>query len=169
MKKFLLGILALSMLCTGCKKDKDEASLDKSQIVGKWKITKVTPAITITGLPPGTGPDVNEINDFDAVKKDQIYDFKADGSLSIDMGGGDIDNSLSYTIEGRYVVLVYSANETVKLAASLNGSTLTLVLEAEELKRQIKKGLETEGLDATLLNLILNAIGGKVEILATKL
>ncbi|MDR2425405.1 MAG: hypothetical protein LBD59_11910 [Prevotellaceae bacterium] len=168
MKKLLLGILAMSMFCTACKKDKeDESGIDKSQIVGNWKVTNVTSAITLNGIAiPTTLFDVDElVSTF--VEKDQVFEFKDNGDLKVDIGGGDY-NQFTYKTEGKYIVVSDPAHPSgsFKYAASVNGSVLTLTLEQADIQALVAGYIQyLENLPVTIET---GKVGGKIDITLTK-
>ena len=168
MKKFLLGILALSILCTACKKDKEEASLDKSQLIGRWKVTNVTSAITVMGNPEQAA-GLNSMFGEEFYKKDDVFNFQANDTLKIEIGYGDYE-TYNYRVQGVHVIVVdpEESKDLFKLAGNISGSTLTFTMGKEELKFVFQTNAEGFGLDSTALNLLLSVLDGKVELTLSK-
>ena len=139
MKKMLFGILALSICCTACKKDKEETApppdLEQPQVVATWKISS-DPVVQINDI-PGFGAMKTKM--VDTLKylfhKDDVYLFKENNTVEVTRNGNKAPFPTQYTLDKHYIVF----DGSIKVSGTLGGDTFKLVAGKEEIRFTIGK------------------------------
>ena len=127
MKKLLFGLLALTLLATACKKDKDAPAITKENIAGTYKLMSIK--ATLNGSPE------MDADDRDDCEKDDLYKINADNSFNYVDAGSVCDPAGSfdatYVLNGSEISSEQFAdlNGTI---SKFDGSTLEITLSGTE-------------------------------------
>ena len=113
----LMGVCVL-LLASGCKKDDDEATPDKTKLLtgGSWQLTAMTadPAIDWFGTPV-----TNVYAQLPACIKDDLTIFKTNGTVNYDEGPSKCNPNDPQTTTGTWA---FNTNETI-LSITTDGET----------------------------------------------
>jgi len=166
LKKILFGLLALSICCVSCTKDKEEdeaPNINKEDVVATWKITEEpTIDIAITGMPDAK--DLIEESIGGLFNKDDEYEFKSNNTCVVTRNISE--KTMDYKIEGNKIF-----NGYIKFVGrfSSNNNKLTLKAGQKECEEILKKELADMGYSPDIINSAVRLLTkGEVTLVLTK-
>ena len=127
MKKMLFGLLALTLLATACKKDKDAPAITKENIAGTYKL--MTIKVTLNGSPE---MDADERED---CEKDDLYTLNVDNSFGYTDAGTVCDPAGDFTATYALNGSELSSEDFADLngtITSFDGTNLVLTVNGQE-------------------------------------
>jgi hypothetical protein len=119
MKKLLFGLLALTLLVTACKKEKDQVQPTKENIAGTYKMTA-----EMYKMPAGQGPDEELFSSYEPCYKDDLYNLILDGTFEAVDAGAACDPSNAFETTWQVEGYQLTVGENTFTITKFDGSVL---------------------------------------------
>ncbi len=117
MKKVILGLFALTLIATSCKKGKDAPAITKENLAGSYKLTALSAKF-------GSLPEADVFAEMEACEQDDIYKFNLDNSFDILDAGTACDPTTEYSSDWALSGTQITIDGEVATVTNWDGTTL---------------------------------------------